>query len=43
VEAERNHEFGFELMKRVAQVVIHRLQATREQLLSTQLESTLKN
>jgi len=43
VEAERDHEFGFELMKRVAQVVIHRLQATREQLLSTQLESTLKN
>ena len=42
VEAERNHEFGFELMKRVAQVVIHRLQATREQLLSTRLEPTLK-
>jgi CRP/FNR family cyclic AMP-dependent transcriptional regulator len=32
--AERDHDFGYELMKRVAQVVIHRLQATRKQLLS---------
>ena len=29
---ERNHEFGYELMKRVTQIVIHRLQATRKQL-----------
>src|SRR6266571_2108151 len=28
--AERDHEFGYELMKRVAQVVIHRLQTTRK-------------
>ena len=32
IAAENNHDFGFELMKRVAQVVIHRLQATRDQL-----------
>ena len=29
VNAERDHDFGYELMKRVAQVVIRRLQATR--------------
>lgn len=40
--AERDHEFGYELMKRVAQVVIHRLQATREQLLALQVESALE-
>lgn len=34
VAAERNHDFGYDLMKRVAQVVIHRLQATRKQLLA---------
>ena len=28
---ERNHDLGFELMKRMAQVVIQRLQATRRQ------------
>src|ERR1051325_9925266 len=28
--AEREHDFGYELMKRVAQVVIHRLQITRK-------------
>jgi CRP-like cAMP-binding protein len=37
--AERNHDFGYELMKRVAQVVIHRLQATRKHLLEQQIES----
>jgi CRP-like cAMP-binding protein len=42
VTAERNHEFGYELMKRVAQVVIQRLQATRKQLLAEQIESVLK-
>jgi CRP-like cAMP-binding protein len=41
VTAERNHEFGYELMKRVAQVVIRRLQATRKQLLALQVESAL--
>ena len=40
--AERNHEFGCELMKRVAQVVIQRLQATRKQLLADQIESALE-
>ena len=32
VAAERNGNWGYELMKRVAQVLIHRLQATRKQL-----------
>ena len=40
--AERNHEFGYDLMKRMAQVVIHRLQATRKQLLALQVESALE-
>ena len=38
VTAERNHDFGYELMKRVARVVIHRLQATRKQPLALQVE-----
>ncbi len=41
VSAERDHDFGYELMKRVAQVVIHRLQATRKQLLEQQIESAM--
>jgi len=40
--AEQNHEFGYELMKRVAQVVIQRLQATRKQLLAREIEAALK-
>jgi CRP-like cAMP-binding protein len=32
VHAEEDHDFGYELMKRVAQVVIHRLQETRKHL-----------
>jgi CRP-like cAMP-binding protein len=32
--AERKPAFGYDLMKRVAQVVIHRLQVTRKQLLA---------
>ena len=32
-EIEHNHELGYELMKRVAEVVIGRLQATRRELL----------
>jgi CRP/FNR family transcriptional regulator, cyclic AMP receptor protein len=32
-QCERDHEFGFELMKRMTQVVILRLQATRKDLL----------
>ena len=39
---ERDHDFGFELMKRVTQMVIHRLQATRQQLISAQLDEVLK-
>ena len=42
VTAERHHDFGYELMKRVAQVVISRLQATRNQLLALQVESVLE-
>lgn len=42
VRAERDHDFGYELMKRVAQVVIRRLQATRKQLLTLQVESALE-
>jgi CRP/FNR family cyclic AMP-dependent transcriptional regulator len=40
--AERDHEFGYELMKRVAQVVIHRLEAVRRQLVTGQIESALE-
>ncbi len=42
VAAERDHDFGYELMKRVAQVVIRRLQATRKQLLEQQVQSALE-
>jgi CRP/FNR family transcriptional regulator, cyclic AMP receptor protein len=42
IAAERDHDFGYELMKRVAQVVIHRLQAARHRLLADQIESVLK-
>jgi hypothetical protein len=42
VSAESNHEFGYELMKRVAQVVIRRLQITRKQLIALDIESALK-
>jgi len=31
---EQDHDLGYELMKRMAQVLIHRLQATRRQLLA---------
>ena len=41
VTAEQNREFGYELMKRVARVVINRLQATRKQLLEQQIESAM--
>ena len=34
-ECERDHDLGYELMKRVAEVVIGRLQATRHQLVSS--------
>jgi CRP/FNR family transcriptional regulator, cyclic AMP receptor protein len=41
VAAERDRNFGYELMKRVAQMVIHRLQSTRRKLLALQIESAL--
>jgi CRP-like cAMP-binding protein len=36
VACERNHDLGYDLMKRIAQVVIKRLQATRRYLLEIQ-------
>ncbi len=42
VAAERDHDFGYELIKRVSQVVISRLQHTRQQLLAREVESALK-
>jgi CRP-like cAMP-binding protein len=32
-QCEQDHDFGYEMMKRMTHVVIHRLQATRKQLL----------
>jgi CRP/FNR family cyclic AMP-dependent transcriptional regulator len=32
ITCERNHEFGYDLMKRLAQVLIRRLQATQQQM-----------
>jgi CRP/FNR family transcriptional regulator, cyclic AMP receptor protein len=40
--AEQDHDFGYELMKRITQVVIQRLQATRRQLFEIQMEEALK-
>src|ERR1051325_9820017 len=40
--AEQDRQFGYELMKRVAQVVIQRLQSTRKQLLALQADSVLQ-
>lgn len=40
--AERDPSFGYELMKRVVQVVVQRLQATRKQLLRREIESILE-
>jgi hypothetical protein len=34
VTAERDHDFGYELMKRVVQIVIHRLQTSRKHILA---------
>jgi CRP-like cAMP-binding protein len=41
--AEAHHDFGYELMKRVAQVVIQRLQSTRRQLLELEVEEALQS
>ena len=40
--AESDHDFGYDLMKRVSQVVIQRLQATRRQLFEIQMEQALQ-
>lgn len=40
VTAEQDDEFGYELMKRIARIVIQRLQATRKQLLALQVASS---
>lgn len=40
--AEQNHDFGYELMKRISQVVIHRLNAARERLLAAEVESAFE-
>jgi CRP/FNR family cyclic AMP-dependent transcriptional regulator len=42
VAAEGDHEFGFELMRRLTQVLIQRLQATRKQVVERQIESALE-
>lgn len=42
ITAERHSEFGFELMKRVTQIVIRRLQAARKQLVAIQADPVLK-
>jgi CRP-like cAMP-binding protein len=34
-QCEQDHDLGYELMKRMAQVIIHRLQATRKRLLAS--------
>jgi CRP-like cAMP-binding protein len=39
--AEADHEFGYELMKRVSRLVIERLQATRSRFAATLRESQL--
>jgi CRP-like cAMP-binding protein len=36
VEAEEDRDFGYELMKRVSQIVIHRLQASRQRFIESQ-------
>lgn len=38
IRAQQDHEFGYQLMNRVAKIVIHRLQATRRDLLAKQAE-----
>src|SRR3954468_16769358 len=39
--AEANHEFGYELMKRVAQVLVQRIQSTGKELLEAQKEPAI--
>lgn len=39
VRAEQDHDFGYELMKRVAKIVMNRLQSTRRELLAHRTEA----
>lgn len=39
IRAEQDHDFGYELMKRVAMIVMHRLQSTRRELLAHRTEA----
>lgn len=39
--SENDHDFGYELMKRVSQIVIRRLQVARKELLALHVESVL--
>lgn len=41
IHAESDHEFGYELMKRVARILMTRLQATRHELLAERQEAVL--
>jgi CRP/FNR family transcriptional regulator, cyclic AMP receptor protein len=36
VQAEENPTFGYDVMRRITQILIHRLQATREQLVKSE-------
>lgn len=38
VTCEENHDFGYDLMKRISQLVINRLQATRHELVARENE-----
>lgn len=40
--AEQRHDFGYELMKRVAQIVVRRLESTRKELLHLEGEAAVK-
>ena len=40
--AEQYHDFGYELMKRVAQILVHRQNATQKQLLQLQSEAVME-
>jgi CRP/FNR family transcriptional regulator, cyclic AMP receptor protein len=39
-QCEQNHELGYELLKRMANIVISRLQATRKELIASRERST---
>jgi hypothetical protein len=43
VEAEEDHNFGYELMERVSQIVIHRLQASRQRYMGFQVSEEISH